>query len=478
MSLLHPNPISSVALQRERPQAIPLRAVQHSRPWLCAGILGLADLAALGFSSTVSLVGWKHFADLLSLDFYLRLWPVLLLFPAAYAVAGLYPGFGRNPVDELRKLSATTSTVYAALAVTVFLLKDAPAYSRAVFLLGWAQTLVLAPMARAAVRGACARKSWWGYPVAIVGEARTARRIVETLEGQPELGLKPVAVFDDPERAARLTDRGHTGVRHVILDMAEMPRHVALSFLNHCSDVFPNVIVVPDLAGFSSLWVETRDMSGVLGLEVHQRLLLPGARMIKRALDLAFVIAGGVAVLPLVAVIAAAIKLNSPGPVLYGQRRQGRGGRDFIAWKFRSMVANASQVLEEHLKADPELRKEWLETQKLRRDPRITRVGRFLRRTSLDELPQLWNVLRGEMSLVGPRPIVANEIARYGGDFALYKKVRPGLTGMWQVSGRSLLTYEQRIEHDAYYIRNWSPWLDLYILARTVTAVLLARGAY
>ena len=155
-------------------------------------------------------------------------------------------------------------------------------------------------------------------------------------------------------------------MKHVILDMAEMPRHVALGFFNHCSDLFPNVIVLPDLAGFSSLWVEARDLNGVLGLEVHQRLLLPSARMVKRALDMAFVIAGGILALPVVGLIAAAIKLNSPGPVFYGQRRQGRGGRAFTAWKFRSMVANASQVLAEHLAANPELRREWRETQKLR----------------------------------------------------------------------------------------------------------------
>ncbi len=429
-------------------------------------------MAALGFAAAVSILGWRHFTELLSPHFYLRLWPALLLFPAAYALAGLYPGFGRSPVEELRKLSASTSMVYAALAVTVFLMKDAPAYSRAVFLLGWAQTLALVPLARGAIRAAFARKRWWGYPVAIVAEARAAARIVETLDGQPGLGLKPAAVFNDPERAQQAR------VRHVILDMAEMPRHVALSFFNHCSDLFPNVIVLPDLAGFSSLWVEARDVSGMLGLEVHQRLLRPGSRMVKRALDAAFTIAIGIAALPLIAAIAAAIKLSSPGPVLYGHKRYGRGGDAFIAWKFRTMVANASEALEEYLDADPELRKEWLRSQKLHDDPRITRVGRLLRRTSLDELPQLWNVLTGEMSLVGPRPIIAAEIARYGGDFALYKKVRPGLTGMWQVSGRNLLSYQQRIAFDLYYVRNWSPWLDLYILARTVTAVLRARGAY
>jgi Undecaprenyl-phosphate galactose phosphotransferase WbaP len=192
----------------------------------------------------------------------------------------------------------------------------------------------------------------------------------------------------------------------------------------------------------------------------------------------AFTMAGGIVALPRIAAIAAAIKLSSPGPVFYGQKRYGRGGDPFVAWKFRTMVKNASEVLEEHLRSNPGLRREWMETQKLRDDPRITRVGRLLRRTSLDELPQLWNVLAGEMSLVGPRPIIAEEIPRYGGGFALYKKVTPGLTGMWQVSGRSLLTYEQRIGFDLYYVRNWSIWLDVHILARTVRAVLRGEGAY
>jgi Undecaprenyl-phosphate galactose phosphotransferase WbaP len=224
--------------------------------------------------------------------------------------------------------------------------------------------------------------------------------------------------------------------------------------------------------------VEARDLSGILGLEVHQRLLLPGSRMVKRTLDLVFVVVCGVVALPLVAIIAAVIKLTSPGPVFYGQRRYGRGGGPFIAWKFRSMVANANQVLDQHLSSDPRLRNEWNLTQKLRLDPRVTPFGRFLRQTSLDELPQLWNILIGEMSLVGPRPIVASEIARYGADFALYKKVTPGLTGMWQVSGRNLLSYEQRIGFDLYYVRNWSIWLDLHILARTVKTVLRGDGAY
>ena len=135
-------------------------------------------------------------------------------------------------------------------------------------------------------------------------------------------------------------------------------------------------------------------------------------------------------------------------------------------------------MLERYFEANPELRSQWAQDQKLRYDPRITRIGRFLRRTSLDELPQLWNVLRGDMSLVGPRPIVEEEIARYADKYSLYTKVLPGMTGLWQVSGRNNVTYEERVNLDAYYVRNWSVWLDVYILIRTIWVVVIGDGAY
>ena len=142
------------------------------------------------------------------------------------------------------------------------------------------------------------------------------------------------------------------------------------------------------------------------------------------------------------------------------------------------MVVDADRVLQSYLASNPVYRAEWEQDHKLRNDPRITRVGRFIRKTSLDELPQLWNVVRGEMSLVGPRPIVEAEISKYSDRFVLYAKVTPGITGMWQVSGRNDTTYGERVELDAFYARNWSPWLDLYILACTIKVVLLGSGAY
>jgi len=477
MSLLQLSSIARVAelnqVPTSRTESISRNA---ARPWLCGALLLLGDLAAVAFGAVVSILIWPRFSTGLSSELYLRLWPVLTLFPLAYGAAGLYPSFGRNAAEELRRVTMATCMVYPALAVTMFLLKDAPTYSRGVFVMVWMQTLVLVPLLRSVVRSACARKPWWGYPVVVVGASDAAAALAGSLARQPELGLKAVAVVDDPELAAPLAV--DAGIRHVIFALAGVPQRTAREFFDRCSELFPNIIVIPEVAGLSSLWVEARDLNGVLGLGVQQRLLMPCPCVIKRALDLALVIVFGTLFFPLIALIALAIKITSAGPVFYRQTRCGRGGGPFVAWKFRSMYANASELLGQCLDSDPSLREEWRRCRKLRQDPRITPLGRLLRRSSLDELPQLWNIVLGQMSFVGPRPIVAEEISRYGDGFALYAKVAPGLSGMWQVSGRNNLSYEQRVTLDLYYVRNWSVWLDLHILARTIRVVVLGDGAY
>lgn len=202
-----------------------------------------------------------------------------------------------------------------------------------------------------------------------------------------------------------------------------------------------------------------------------------GSSRAKRALDVGLVLAVLPVVLPVMLAVATAIRLDSKGPMLLNQVRVGRAGRSFKMWKFRSMVVGADAKLEGYLRCNPAAQREWNESRKLRHDPRVTPLGRFLRRTSLDELPQLWNVLRGEMSLVGPRPIVRDEIDRYEAVYPLYMQSRPGLTGLWQVSGRSNIAYARRIVLDKIYIRRWSIGMDLRILARTLPAVLFGRGA-
>jgi lipopolysaccharide/colanic/teichoic acid biosynthesis glycosyltransferase len=205
--------------------------------------------------------------------------------------------------------------------------------------------------------------------------------------------------------------------------------------------------------------------------------LRPG-ELVKRIVDVAAASLLLLLTLPLAAVIALAIVLETPGPVLFRHTRIGKGGRPFRLLKFRSMALDGDAVLARHLEAHPDHRAEWLSRHKLKRDPRVTGVGRVLRRFSLDELPQLINVLRGEMSMVGPRPIVEQEIPKYGDVFPLYISVQPGLTGLWQVSNRSLTSYRRRTELDGEYIRNRTLAMDLLIMLKTVRVVLFGTGAY
>lgn len=201
-------------------------------------------------------------------------------------------------------------------------------------------------------------------------------------------------------------------------------------------------------------------------------------RVIKRSLDLFLVAVSLPVTLLVLGIVAVMVALNSPGPVFYSHRRIRRHGAFFSMWKFRTMCVNSAEVLERHLAEHPEARLEWNKSHKLRNDPRITKIGSFLRRYSLDELPQLWNVVTGQMSLVGPRPIVAAEVEKYGGCFSCYCKVKPGLTGLWQVSGRSSLTYDERVALDCEYVGKWSLTKDTVILLKTFSTVVNQDGAF
>jgi exopolysaccharide biosynthesis polyprenyl glycosylphosphotransferase len=212
-------------------------------------------------------------------------------------------------------------------------------------------------------------------------------------------------------------------------------------------------------------------------LRVRDLLIVGVGARVKRLMDTVLAGLGVLVFSPLLLVLAVLVKLTSRGPVLFGHRRLGEGGTPIRVYKFRSMVVDAEVRLQEVLAADPSLRAEYEATYKLKQDPRVTRLGRWLRRTSMDELPQLFNVLRGDLSLVGPRPIVADEIAKYGSASAVILRVRPGVTGLWQVSGRSDVDYGERVRLDMEYITHWSLWLDLRILAATLPAVLRRKGA-
>lgn len=214
------------------------------------------------------------------------------------------------------------------------------------------------------------------------------------------------------------------------------------------------------------------------GTELANRSRMKVSGWEKTAVDIALSVVAILVSLPLFVIIPLLIKITSRGPVFYGHRRIGKNGRPITIWKFRSMFADADERLKSILNEDVAAKDEWDRNFKLHNDPRITPLGRFLRRTSLDELPQLFNVLLGEMAIVGPRPIVEDEIRFYGARYGLISRVKPGITGLWQVSGRSDTGYERRVSMDCHYVLNWNPWMDFRIIIHTVFSVLLMRGAY
>lgn len=216
----------------------------------------------------------------------------------------------------------------------------------------------------------------------------------------------------------------------------------------------------------------------VFSVSTSSRIQRNAKSVLKRAFDLLVALSALVFLAPMLVVIAALIRFTDGGPALFKQTRIGHNGKEFTCLKFRSMVTDSSEVLAQLLATDSRAAAEWARDQKLRNDPRITTIGQFIRKTSLDELPQLLNILRGEMSIVGPRPIVANEVEKYGNDFRYYAAVKPGVTGLWQINGRNDTSYDERVEFDVVYAREWSIWLDLKIFFLTIPAVLLSKGAY
>jgi Undecaprenyl-phosphate galactose phosphotransferase WbaP len=454
--------------------------------------LALLATDALGLALCAALSWWlKSLANpILPIDMYVHALPLLLAGGAAvYTSLGLYPGIGWGPAEELRRVSIGTTVVVVGAIGLTFLGQSGEAWSRQVFVTTWLSALVALPLLRAGVRRCFCRSSWWGVPVVVLGAGATGQQVVTLLRSQPWLGLRPVTVLDDDGAKLGLDVGGvrvagtladvprmyGDGIRHAILAMPCLPASRLAGMLDHLGDHLRHVFIAPALPGSPDVIAETREFANTLVLEVRQNLLRPDVRIIKRCVDVISVVTGLLLCWWIFAGIALAVKLSS---VFYGQRRIGRGGRDFVAWKFRSMVKDADSILAGYLAAHPELQAEWERDHKLKDDPRVTWIGRLLRRTSLDELPQLWNVMVGEMSLVGPRPIVQEEVPKYGERFSLYQKVRPGLSGLWQVSGRNDTTYGERVALDCYYVRNWSVWLDLVILARTVRVVLLGKGAY
>jgi Undecaprenyl-phosphate galactose phosphotransferase WbaP len=448
---------------------------------LMTPIMILSDTLSLGISFAFAVwIRYIHAGKFHPL-LYAKLFPALVIFYVIFNIRKLYPGILLSPPDELKRISQTVMLGFLTMAVIVFLSKQSNMYSRGIFVIALGTSLIVVPVFRVAFRHVAFRLGIWGRPAIIFGAGRTGGIVAETLTGKPSLGLAPVLFLDDDPLKIGTTRHGIPVAaaldRGPEMALPGTDRSRLQAIVDSHASRFQRVILIPDLFGVTSLWVSTADLDGILALDISHKLLDPKRQAAKRALELCLIALTLPMSLFLMAIIAAAVKIDSKGPVLFKHKRIGFAGKDITIWKFRTMVQNAEAKLQECLK-DPDMFSQWAAQQKLSDDPRITRLGRLLRATSLDELPQLFNVIQGDLSLVGTRPIVWAEAEKYKEGFTLYKKVKPGLTGLWQVSGRSSTSYRYRVNLDTYYVRNWSVWMDIYILAKTPLSVLSRKGAF
>ena len=446
-------------------------------------LLWLTDLACL-YGVWVFVV-WSYWAVGLGyyeygFDFYLNLWPVGLAFTALNAVFrlyhgnALYPAAPVSPIEELRRLFA--SATFTHLGVIAFLAlsrQTTEFYSRAVIVISGALTAMLAQPVRNLARALLFRLRVGQIPVVLAGGGAAAGHVVRALAADAYMGFRIVRVFEHDFRDV-VPQARQLGVKVLVACQDE---RVFRAQIEEFTSWFTFIEYMPTAEAFPVFGAQPVSFGGVGGLEMVNQRRMKAMRLEKATLDFILSVLAFVCFLPLFAIIPVLVKLTSRGPVFYKARRLGKGGCPIRVWKFRSMYRDADERLKSILDSDQALKAEFAANFKLAHDPRVTPFGRFLRKTSLDEIPQLFNVFSGEMALIGPRPIVEEEVAYYGKAYPVFSSVKPGITGLWQASGRSDTDYARRVALDTYYVLNWSPWLDLWILFRTVGAVLFMRGA-
>lgn len=405
---------------------------------------------------------------------------LLLIYPFVFAYEGLYT---KRLTDWEERRRCLRGVIIGSLLLTIILfMVRLWIVSRLVVFLSTLFGMVLVPLFRTVLKRWFVRWQLFHQALVIVGSGETSRLLEAELSKHRTMGYRIVGRIEpqgpkEPVEAmlARVTIPPGSLVV-VLADCFTEPE--LRKIFNYAEQSFAEMMMLPSLSLLATSTAEVEQIGSLLVLKYRYNLLRPLNIWTKRILEFGLCLLLTIILLPVFALIAVLVKISSPGPVFFRQPRMGKDGRVFPCLKFRTMYRDAEEHLQEILKNNPAARQEWERYARITDDPRVTSIGRFLRRFSLDELPQLFNVLKGEMALVGPRPYLVSEVERVGEYLKTIVRVRPGLTGLWQVSGRAELPFRERIILDEYYIRNWSLWLDFTILVRTVKAVLTGKGAY
>lgn len=434
-----------------------------------------------------------------SLLYFLKIWWLPAIFMSFIAYERLYNK--KIPFwDETRELLKAVSIATVTTLALITLGKMTDQISRLTVLFLWGYGLLLFPFFRLIGKRILYKLGLWKENVIIIGAGTAGIEAAKGIHSELFLGYNLIGFLDDSDgkigteieidgkpykvfgKTRHFTKFVNLlNISTIIIALPSLPVDKLAELTNNIQKHAKNILLIPDVKGIALTNTELYHLfvQQLFLLKINNNLKSPFNRFIKRTFDLAVSVLFLPLLLPLIGVLGLLIKLGSPGPVLYRHTRIGRMGKPFGVYKFRSMYRDSGERLATILRSDPLAKQEWESSFKLKNDPRITRMGRFLRKTSLDELPQIFNVLKGQMSLVGPRPVLEEEIITYYKECAdYYHMVRPGITGLWQVSGRNDVDYDNRVRLDMWYVLNWSLWLDILMLFKTIRVVLKREGAY
>lgn len=413
---------------------------------------------------------------------YLKAWPTVVVFTVINATVRLYhgrptyPSLPMTPVEEFRRLVlGALATHLLVMAFLGFSHRETD-ISRVVLAASGCLTALSAQVFRDAVRRLLLKFGIGQIPAVVVGDGAAGAVAKRTFGSSPYYGFRLVRHFHREDLRDLVPYARARDIKHVLCCYHDN-RYFSAQ-LEELTTWFSYILYVPTARAFPVSDARAATVGFLGGLEMancrRMKLLSLEKGVVDRLLaSVIFLLSA-----PFFVVVPVLIKLTSRGPVFYRAKRLGKRGRTIYVWKFRSMYADADKRLDALLASDPSLKAEFEKDFKLKNDPRVTPFGKFLRKTSIDELPQLFNVFRGEMALVGPRPIVEKEISYYGKSYEIFSSVKPGITGLWQASGRSDCDYAERVALDVHYILNWSPWMDFWVVFRTVAAVLRMKGSY
>jgi Undecaprenyl-phosphate galactose phosphotransferase WbaP len=475
-----------------------------TRKYLSFGALLFSDTIALilsfyaAFILRAKILAWiapEFFAGRMPVNFsmFLDRWYIVFVTIIVFAVEGLYTK--RHAFWEETRLLLKSSTMSFGLIMTaIFITKEYFPFSRLIVAMAWLLSFILLPAFRRLVKKGFLRLGIWSKRVLIIGSTEETAKVIESIKANGTMGYEIVGCLTDDrnrigETLSGVPILGHyddieawkakTSFEDIIVTFPNIPRNRLIFLLKTWEGISETIRYIPQTGDLITTGIEIENIGKILSLVVRKNLHKPWNIILKSVFEYVLAFVFLVLIFPVLLAVAVAVKLDSPGPVFFLQSRLGRKGKVITIVKFRTMYTDEKQRLAAFLRSHPQAREEWETFNKLKdKDPRVTRVGRFLRRHSLDELPQLLNVLGGTMSLVGPRPYLPGEIDGLRPFPTLLFEVKPGITGMWQISGRSDVPFQERLRIDEHYIRNWSLWMDIMILLKTFGATISGRGAF